>query len=229
MKQRLTQPSHVIDLSNIKGLGVIDFSNGYIKIGAMASHAEVAESNIVNSEIPALSSLASNIGDPQVRVRGTLGGSISNADPSADYPAALLALDARINTMERQIKADDLFKGLFETALEDGELVKSVSFKKPLKASYKKFSNPASRYAIVGVFVAEFEDYVRVGVTGAGVNAFRWVEAEEVLIKNLNPLSLDQISLPIDDLNEDIHASKHYRASLVKTMLKRAVGEILKK
>ena len=135
MKQRLTQPSHVIDLSNIKGLGVIDFSNGYIKIGAMASHAEVAESNIVNSEIPALSSLASNIGDPQVRVRGTLGGSISNADPSADYPAALLALDARINTMERQIKADDLFKGLFETALEDGELVKSVSFKKPLKAS----------------------------------------------------------------------------------------------
>jgi aerobic carbon-monoxide dehydrogenase medium subunit len=227
MKQRLAQPSDVIDLSQIKGLNDICQKDKTIFIGAMTTHATVGASENVKEYIPALSALAGEIGDPQLRVRGTLGGSIANADPSADYPASLLALDATISTHSRQIKADDFFTDLFETALETGELITGVSFKIPKRASYQKFSNPASRYAIVGVFVAEFEDVIRVGITGAGTYAIRWHEAEKALSKNLNASSIEDLTFPDEDLNEDIHASKSYRASLVKTMTKRAVNEIL--
>ena len=191
----------------------------------MTPHAEVARSAELRSKIPALAELAGHIGDPQVRNRGTLGGSIANNDPAADYPAACLALAATIRTNEREIAADDFFTGLFETALNDGEIVTAVAFPVPEKAAYVKFPNPASRYALVGVFVAKSATGVRVAVTGAGQDGvFRVPEMEQALAGNFAPDAIDGIAVDPGTLNGDIHASPEYRAHLVTVIAKRAVA-----
>lgn len=224
LKQRLAQPSDLVDLGGIGDLKGIKAEAGGITIGAMTTHAEVARSPEVQKTIPALACLAAGIGDPQVRNRGTIGGSVANSDPAADYPAAVLGLGATIRTNKREIKADDFFKGMFETALQDGEIITAIHFPKPEKAGYSKFPNPASRYAIVGVFVAETADGVRVAVTGAGGCVFRVPAMEAALAKKFAPESVANVSIPTDGLNEDIHASAEYRAHLVTVMAKRAVA-----
>ncbi|MEZ5933797.1 MAG: xanthine dehydrogenase family protein subunit M [Alphaproteobacteria bacterium] len=224
LKQRLASPSDLIDLGEIADLKGISDEGGSIKIGAMTTHADVAGSDVVKSQIPALAYLAGHIGDPQVRNRGTIGGSIANADPAADYPAAVLGLNATVHTNQRTIAADDFFTGLFETALNDDEIVTAVSFPKPSKAGYQKFPNPASRYAVVGVMVAETGGETRVAVTGAGPSAFRWSEAESALGGNFSADALNGLAVSAADLNSDIHASADYRAHLVGVMAKRAVA-----
>jgi carbon-monoxide dehydrogenase medium subunit len=190
----------------------------------MASHADVAASPEVAKAIPALARLADSIGDPQVRNRGTLGGSIANADPAADYPAAVVGLGATVHTNERTIAADDFFTEMFETALNDNELITAVSFPVPQRAAYAKFANPASRYAIVGVFVSQGNDGVRVAVTGAGPSVFRVAGMEQALSGKFSTAVLNGISIPADDLNSDLHASAEYRAHLVSVMAIRAVA-----
>ena len=223
MKLRLAQPSDLVDLSGIEGLQGIKDTGDAIEIGAMTRHAEVAASEVVQKAIPALANLADGIGDAQVRNRGTLGGSIANSDPAADYPAAVLGLGATIRTDRREIAADDYFLGMFETALEADELVVSVSFPKPKRAAYAKFPNPASRYAIVGVMVAEMKEGIRVAVTGAGACAFRMSAMEEALATSVSAEALAGLNPDTADLNEDIHASAEYRAHLVGVMARRAV------
>jgi carbon-monoxide dehydrogenase medium subunit len=223
LKQRLAQPSTVVDLGAIAELKGIKEEAGGLTIGAMTRHAEVAKSDLVKRVIPSLAAVAEGIGDPQVRNMGTLGGSIANNDPAADYPGALLALGATIRTNKRELAADDFITGMFETALEDDEIIKEVHFKKPAAASYQKFPNPASRYAIAGVYVAKHGDGVRVAVTGAGPCAFRWKEAESALASSFAADALAALSVPAGDLNADIHASADYRAHLVKVMAQRAV------
>ncbi|UEM06393.1 xanthine dehydrogenase family protein subunit M [Skermanella rosea] len=224
LKQRLAQPSDVVDLGGIAELRGICEDGDTLVIGATTPHAEVAASAVVRRLIPALAKLAEGIGDAQVRNRGTLGGSICNNDPSADYPAALVGLGATVRTTTRKIAAEDFFTGMFETALEPNEIVTAVSFPRPGKAAYVKFPNPASRYATVGVFVAETGGGVRVAVTGAAPSVYRWTEAEQALSGGLNPAALDGLTVDPDGLNADIHASAEYRASLVKVMAKRAVA-----
>jgi len=223
LKQRLAQPSMVVDLGGIGELAGIKEEAGGVTIGAMTCHGEVAKSDVVKNVIPSLAAVAEGIGDPQVRNRGTLGGSIANNDPAADYPGALLALAATIRTTRREIAADDFITGMFETALEEDEIVKEVHFKKPDAANYQKFANPASRYAIAGVYVARHGGAVRVAVTGAGPCAFRWTEAETALAANFSADAIASLSVDASDLNADIHASADYRAHLVKVMAKRAV------
>jgi len=189
----------------------------------MTPHAEVAASALVKSKLPALAALAEGIGDPQVRNRGTIGGSIANSDPAADYPAACLGLGATIRTDRRTIAADDFFKGLFETALQDGEIITAVAFPLPKKAGYAKFPNPASRYAIVGVFVAQTGSGVRVAVTGAGPCAFRDKAIEQALGASWSADAVKGSSASAGDLNSDIHASGEYRAHLIGVMARRAV------
>lgn len=224
MKQRLAQPSDVIDIGGIADLSGVRREGEALVIGAMTRHAEVADSKEVKSAIPALAALAGHIGDPQVRNRGTLGGSIANADPAADYPAAIVGLNATVKTNKREIAGDDFFVDLFETALEEQEIITQVSFPIPEMAAYAKFPNPASRYAIVGVMVAKGKDGVRVAVTGAGPCVFRVDEMEKALAKKFAPEALEGISVPDDGLNTDIHASAEYRAHLVTVMAKRAVA-----
>ena len=224
LKQRLAAPTDVIDLTGIADIVGVAVEGGQITIGAMTTHAEVAASHEVRSAIPALAALADGIGDPQVRNRGTLGGSIANNDPAADYPAALLGLGAVVITNAREIGADDFFTGMFETALDDGEIVTAVRFPVPQAAAYVKFPNPASRYAIVGVFVARTGDGVRVAVTGAGPGVFRVPEMEAALAADFSADAVAGIAVAPDDLNTDLHASADYRASLVTTMAKRAVA-----
>jgi carbon-monoxide dehydrogenase medium subunit len=223
LKQRLAKPSDVIDLGKIAELKGIKREGNAIVIGAMTRHAEVAHSDVVRGAIPALADLADGIGDPQVRNRGTIGGSIANADPAADYPAAVVALGATIKTNKRSIAADDFFKGLFETALEDGEIVTAVSFPLAEKAAYSKFPNPASRYAIVGAFVAKTGGGVRVAITGAGGSVFRVPAMEQALAKSFSADAIKDIKVKTDGLNSDIHASAEYRAHLVNVMARRAV------
>ncbi|MEK0082789.1 FAD binding domain-containing protein [Benzoatithermus flavus] len=223
LKQRLAQPSDIIDLGAVAELKGIKEEAGGITIGAMTRHADVAHSEVVRRVIPALAALAEDIGDPQVRHRGTIGGSISNNDPAADYPAAVVALNATVRTNKREIPADQFFTGMFETALERDEIVTAVHFPKPEKAAYVKFPNPASRYAVVGVFVARTGGAVRVAVTGAAPCVFRWTEAEQALGSSFTPSALDNAGIDADNLNNDIHASAEYRAHLVKVMAKRAV------
>lgn len=223
MKIRLAGPSDLVDLSGIDDLVGIRDNGDAVEIGAMTRHADVAASEIVKASIPALADLADAIGDPQVRNRGTIGGSVANSDPAADYPAAVLALGATIRTDHREIAADDYFKGMFETALEPGELVVAVSFPKPRRAHYAKFRNPASRYAVVGVMVADTADGVRVAVTGAGPCAYRASAFEEALAGGFSASSLDGVAQSPEGLNIDIHASAEYRAHLVGVMAKRAV------
>ncbi|MGE5150833.1 MAG: FAD binding domain-containing protein [Rhodospirillaceae bacterium] len=225
LKQRLAKPSDVVDLNGIKDLAGIKADGSGVTIGGMTRHADVASSADVKKAIPALAHLAGHIGDPAVRNRGTMGGSVANSDPAADYPAAVLALGATITTNSRTIKADDFFKGLFETALEDGELITGITFPKADKAGYMKFPNPASRYAMVGVFVAKTGNNVRVAVTGAGACAFRVKAMEDALAKNFSSDAIKDIKIPADGLNSDIHGSAEYRAHLVNVMARRAVDQ----
>ena len=224
LKQRLASPSDVVDLGSIAGLDGVRREGDAIVIGAMTRHADVASSAEVRGAVPALAALADGIGDPQVRNSGTIGGSIANADPAADYPAAVVGLGAEVRTDRRSIAGDDFFTGLFETALAEGEIVVSVRFPIPRRAAYAKFPNPASRYAIVGVMVAETGSGVRVAVTGAGDRVFRAGAMEAALAGNFSPDALGGISVPSDGLNEDIHASAEYRAHLVGVMARRAVA-----
>jgi aerobic carbon-monoxide dehydrogenase medium subunit len=224
MKQRLAAPTALIDLGGMSELKGIEKKGRAVVIGAMSTHAEVADSEIVKEAIPGLAELAELIGDPAVRHRGTIGGSVANNDPSADYPAACLALGATIITNKRKIAADDFFKGMFETALEEGEIITKVSFPLANKAAYAKFRNPASRYALAGVFVAKRNSEIRVAVTGAGSDGvFRWQEAEEALAKRFSAKSLDGMAAAVDVMNSDIHADAEYRAHLVGVMARRAV------
>jgi len=224
LKQRLASPSDVVDLSEVGELKGISEEGGAIKIGAMTTHADVASSDVVKAAIPALADLAGHIGDPQVRNRGTIGGSIANADPAADYPAAIVGLNATVHTNQRTVAADDFFTGMFETALNDDELITAVSFPKPSKAGYAKFPNPASRYAIVGVMVAQTGGETRVAVTGAAPSVFRSSDAESALAANFSADALGNLSVASGNLNTDLHASAEYRAHLVGVMAKRAVS-----
>jgi aerobic carbon-monoxide dehydrogenase medium subunit len=225
MKQRLASPSALVDLNGLRDLAAIAREGDNLVIGAMAKHAEVADSKDVKAAIPGLAALASLIGDPAVRNRGTIGGSIANNDPAADYPAAALALGATIVTDKRSIAAQDFFTGLFETALEPGELITKVSFPIPQKAAYMKFRNPASRYALVGVFVAKTKDGVRVAVTGAGQNGvFRAASFEKALEANFSADALNGLSVQADGLISDMHGDADYRAHLIGVMAKRAVA-----
>jgi aerobic carbon-monoxide dehydrogenase medium subunit len=223
LKQRLAQPSDLIDLGGISELKGIREGGGGLVIGAMTPHAEVARSETVRRVIPALAQLAEHIGDAQVRNCGTIGGSIANNDPAADYPAAIVGLNATVKTNRREIAADDYFRGLFETALEDSEIVTEVRFPKPDKAGYAKFPNPASRYAIVGVMVAQTGGQTRVAVTGAGPCVFRLPDFERALSSSFSADALKDLSVGAGDLNSDIHASAEYRAHLVRVMAQRAV------
>ena len=220
LKQRLAKPSDVISLAGA-GLSGITNNGDSVTIGAMTTHAEVAASPDVSA---VLRSVAEGIGDAQVRNRGTLGGSLANNDPAADYPAAALGLGATITTNQRDIAADDFVTGMFETALNDGEIIKSVTFPNATKAAYAKFPNPASRYALVGVFVAQAADGVRVAVTGATDHAHRGPRLEKALSDNWSPDALDGVTLPVEGMNSDIHGSAEYRAHLVIVMAKRAVA-----
>jgi len=227
LKQGLAQPSDLIDLGAIPGLSGIAVTGDLVTIGAMARHADVAASAEVQRAIPALAGLAGGIGDAQVRNRGTLGGSLANSDPAADYPAAVLGLGATVRTDRREIPADDYFKDLFETALEPGELIRQVEFPIPRRAAYRKFPHPASRYAVAGVFVADFGGRVRVGVTGAGPCAFRLTALEDALGKTFDPAAVDGVTIDSGRFNSDLHASAGYRANLVRVMARRAIADLL--
>jgi carbon-monoxide dehydrogenase medium subunit len=225
IKLRLAKPSDLIDLAGVTDLRGISADGDTINIGAMTTHHGVASNSEVKTKNPALADLADGIGDPAVRNRGTIGGSIANNDPAADYPAACLGLAATIRTNTREISADDFFKGLFDTALEEGEIIIAVSFPTPKKAFYMKFPNPASRYALVGAFVAKTGDGVRVAITGAGqAGVFRQTEMENALTANFSPDAIAGIDVSPDNLNSDIHASSEYRAHLIGVMVKRAVA-----
>jgi len=225
LKHRLANPSDLIDLGRIAELkGITKTANG-VRIGAMTTHRTVMNSADVKAVIPALSSMAGVIGDPAVRNRGTIGGSLANNDPTADYPAASLALGATIITNQRSIKADDYFTGMFTTALEPGEVIVAVEFPKPEKAAYEKFRNPASRYAMVGVFVAKGPAGVRVAITGSGANGvFRSTAMEQALAANWSPDAVAGVKIDPSTLMSDIHASAPYRAHLITVMAKRAVA-----
>ena len=225
LKQRLNKPSTVVDLSKL-GLSGITVAGDKIVIGAMTRHADVASNADIQAKIPGLAHMASMIGDEAVRHRGTMGGSLANNDPAACYPSAILALGGTIKTDRRSIAADDFFQGMFTTALEQGEIITSIELPIPRKSAYEKFRNPASRYAIVGVFVAEHASGVRLAITGAGQGGvFRHTEMEKALSANFAPAAIDGIVTPPDDLNSDIHASSEYRAHLIGVVSKRAVAK----
>jgi carbon-monoxide dehydrogenase medium subunit len=224
MKLRLSQPGTLVDLSRIAELKGVTRDDAAVSIGALSTHADVAASSVIREAIPALAALAHGIGDRQVRNRGTLGGSIAHNDPAACYPAALLALGATIRTTTRLIDADDFFTGLYETALADGEIITSVSFPIPRKAAYVKFASPASRFALVGVFVAQTSNGVRVAVTGAAACAFRSNELETALTRNFTPAAAKAVRLSASGLNGDLHASPEYRAHLIPVIASRAVA-----
>ena len=224
IKLRLAAYSDLINIKKIKNLSGIKVSSKSIRIGAVTTHAQVAESKEVGKSIPSLSVLAEGIGDPQVRNRGTIGGSIANNDPAADYPSACMALNAIIHTNKRKISADKFFKGMFETDLKKGELIESIEFEVPEKSAYAKYPNPASRYALVGVYVAKLKKEIRVAVTGAGSSVFRSKEIESALSSNFSPSAIDNVSISSNGLNSDIHASADYRAHIIKVMARKAVS-----
>ena len=228
LKFRLAKPSDLIDLGSISSLRGITDAGDALVIGAMTRHAEVERSPLVKQAIPALAALAHMIGDPAVRNRGTIGGSISNNDPAADYPAAVVGLGGAVQTTRRQIAADDFFTGIFETALDRTEIVTAVRLPKPQAACYMKFKNPASRYAIVGVFVARTNAGVRVAVTGAAPSVFRVAAMEKALAAKFAPESVASIAVPEKGLNSDLHAKADYRAHLITVMARRAVEAAMK-
>ena len=224
MKLGLASPSDIIDLGGLKNSGV-SAAGGKVIVKAGTTHQEVASDANVKRTIPALAKLASSIGDPHVRNRGTVGGSIANNDPAADYPAAVVGLNAAVQTNSRTIPADQFFTGMFETALSEDEIITAVEFPVPKRAGYAKFPNPASRYALVGVFVAELADgSIRVAVTGAGPKVFRVPAMEAALKKNFSAEAILGISVPANGLNSDMHASPEYRAHLVTVMARRAIA-----
>jgi carbon-monoxide dehydrogenase medium subunit len=227
MKLRLASPSDVVDLSGIKELSGIKVDGGGVTVGAMTTHAAVAASKDVLKAIPALARLAGSIGDRMVRNMGTLGGSVANNDPAADYPAGVLGLGATIHTSKRKIAAENFFTGMYETALQAGEIITAVTFPVPKRAGYVKFKNPASRYAIVGVFVAETAGGMRVAVTGAGPSVFRVTEMEKALASKFSADAVANIKVAAAGLNSDMHASAEYRAHLVTVMARRAVEQAL--
>ena len=224
MKLRLAAYSDLINIKKIKTLSGIKVSSKFLRIGATTTHASVASSKEVGKSIPSLAVLADGIGDPQVRNRGTIGGSIANNDPAADYPSACLALNATIHTSKRKIPADKFFKGMFETELKKGELIESIEFEVPEKSGYAKFPNPASRYAVVGVYVAKLKNEVRVAITGAGSCVFRSKELENTLSSNFSNSAIDNANISSKGLNNDLHASAEYRAHIIKVMAKKAVS-----
>jgi|TARA_B110000503_G_scaffold79297_1_gene121854 aerobic carbon-monoxide dehydrogenase medium subunit len=225
MKNRLAAPSDLIDLRQIPELRTIRMENGHLVIGGAQTHAEVAASELIYKTIPALALLAGSIGDVQVRHIGTIGGSVANNDPAADYPAAVLSLGARIKTSKRSITADDFFTGLYDTALEPGEIIIEIAFPIPTSAGYAKHRNPASRYALAAVFISNFDNIaIRVAVTGASENGvFRWLDAESKLSGMFNFAAIHDIQADPNIMAEDMHACRAYRASLVEAMTKRAV------
>ena len=222
LKLRLASPTDVIDLSGIDGLNAILATDTVLSVGAMARHSDVAKT----TAIPALAALAGGIGDAQVRNCGTIGGSLANNDPAADYPAAVVGLNATVQTNKRSIAGDDFFEDLFETALEEGEIITRVDFPMPKRAAYAKFANQASRFAVVGVMVAETTAGIRVGITGAGPCAFRLTSFEDALSAVLSPSALDGIVVDTSEYNDDLHASAAYRGNLVTVMAKRAVAQL---
>jgi carbon-monoxide dehydrogenase medium subunit len=228
LKQRLASPSDLVALAGIAGLSGIEAGSGVVRIGAMTRHAAVAASADVQRLIPALAELAGGIGDPHVRHRGTIGGSVANNDPAADYPAAVLGLGATVITDRRRIAADDYFQGLFSTALEDGELITAIDFPVPERAGYVKMPHPASRYCLVGVMVAKTADGVRVAVTGAGQQGvFRVKEMELALSASFQPEAIAAVKVPADDLMADMHAGAAYRAHLIGVLARRALAKAL--
>ena len=224
IKLRLAAYSDLINIKKIKSLSGIKTSSKTVKVGATTTHATVASSKEIKKTIPSIAALAEGIGDPQVRNRGTIGGSIANNDPAADYPSACLALNALIHTNKRKVKADIFFKGMFDTDLKKGELIEAIEFEIPEKSAYEKYPNPASRYAIVGVYVAKFKKEVRVAITGAASCVYRSKVLEEVLSKNFESSKIDNINISSHSLNTDIHASAEYRAHIIKVMAKKAVS-----
>ncbi|MFN7086531.1 MAG: FAD binding domain-containing protein [Burkholderiales bacterium] len=226
MKTRLARPSHLIDIAGLAELAGIGEHGNSLVIGAAVRYREIAASAVVKKTIPALARLAAVIGDPQVRNCGTIGGSVANNDPAADCPAALLALGATVVTTQREIAAEDFFQGMFATALDPAEIVVRLSFPIPKRAAYAKFPHPASGYAMAGVFIAETAAGMRVAVTGAGPGVFRWHEAETALAGNPSASALETLSVAADDLNEDLHAPREYRANLVKVMAQRALDAL---
>jgi len=227
MRLGLLAPSALIDLAAIGELQGIRGDGRTLTIGAMTTHAAVAASKEVQEKIPALAQLALGIGDPQVRNRGTIGGSVANSDPAADYPAAVLALNATVRTSVRSMPADSFFTGLFSTALKPGELIGAIDFPLPVKAAYAKFRQPASRFALVGVFVAQAGNAVRVAVTGAGSCAFRAAALETALARSFTPQACDGVRIDPATLSSDIHGSAEYRAHLIPVLARRAVQQIL--
>ena len=226
MKLRLSSPKELIDLSAIHGLAGVKIGNGEVSIGAMTRHAEVAASEPLQSVIPGLAKLAGGIADRMVRSMGTLGGSLANNDPAADYPAATLGLGATIVTNERQIKVDDFFTGMFETALGKNEIITSVVFPVPTRSAYAKFKHPASRYATVGVYVADFNGLIRVAVTGAALVVFRVKEFEQLLSQRFSSESIAAITVDDSALNSDLNADAAYRAHLITRMAMQAVDSL---
>ena len=228
MKARLAAPSNLIDLRHVPELKGVKASGDTLSIGAATTHLEVSDSREVKSAIPTLAGLAGSIGDPQVRHLGTIGGSVANNDPAADYPAAVLALAGTVHTDRRQIAADQFFTGLYTTALEEGEIVTRVAFRIPETCGYAKFRNPASRYPMAGVFVAKHKDgSIRVAVTGAGNNGvFRWGDAERALAGKFTAEALKGLTVPASGMMGDIHGSPEYRANLVQVMARRALQNL---
>lgn len=226
MKLRLVAPTDIVDLSAVGALKGIKVEGNEVFVGAMTPHADVAAHADVKRVLPALAELAEGIGDPAVRHRGTIGGSIANADPAACYPSAVVGLDATVETTKRKIPADQFFVGLFTTALEPGEIVTGVRFKVPEKAKYLKLRHPASGFAVVGVMIAKFGSNVRVAVTGAGPSVFRVPAMEKALAASFTPKAIEGITIPADDLMTDIHFSAEYRANAVSVMAKRGVAAI---
>ena len=220
---RLDRPSTLLDIGQLSELEGIEEKNGGIKVGALSRHRDVSRSELIQDKIPALARLASSIGDPLVRNRGTLGGSLANNDPAADYPAAVLGLKATIHTDQREIPADDFFQGIFETALEQGELITGVTFFVPEDAGYGRLANPASRFPVIGVFVAKYSDGARVTVTGSGSGVFRVPEMEKVLSQNWSVESVKDIRVSSQGFSGDLHASAEYRTRMVTVMAERAL------
>jgi len=227
MKMRLSQPGRLVDLGGVKELSGIEPNGSAVVIGAMTRHMDVANSNTVKSMIPALADLASHIGDRQVRAMGTMGGSVANNDPSACYPSAVLGLGATVHTNKRRIEADDFFQGMFTTALEPGELITAISFPQPKSAAYMKFVQAASRFALVGVFLAQTAGGVRVAITGASQGVFRHKGLEDALNKSFTVASAASVHVDADGLNADIHATAAYRANLISVLTQRAVAHCL--
>ncbi len=227
MKLRLTSAEQVVDLGGIAELAGVKKDGNSVVIGAMTRHADVAKNADVKAAIPALADLANGIGDRQVRAMGTMGGSVANNDPSACYPSAVLALGATVHTNQRKIAADDYFQGMFTTALKDGELITAISFPSPKRAAYMKFKQPASRFALIGVFVAQTDSGVRVAVTGGGNGVFRHKGLEDALSKSFTPEAAAAVKIDAGELSSDLHASAAYRANLISVMTQRAVAKAL--